>query len=217
MDQDLKDAVKADLGREGFVTWLCELSLILSEIDHTIANLRKWSRPISVDTPMFLGPAKSKIVYEPLGVVCIIGSWNFPLFTIIGPLIGVIASGNCAVIKPSEIAPTTLRKVKALITRSLEMSAYACIEGQVEVAKALTNTKFDMICFTGSTEKGKLVAAAAGKNLVPCLLELGGKSPAVVDENANLDLAAKKIVFGKYVNAGQVCIAPDYVLVHYSV
>lgn len=113
--------MKADLGREGFVTWLCEISLILSEIDHTIANLRKWSRTISVDTPMFLGPAKSKIVYEPLGVVCVIGSWNFPLFTIIGPLIGVIASGNCAVIKPSEIAPTTLRKVKALITRSLEM------------------------------------------------------------------------------------------------
>lgn len=162
MDKDLKEAVKADLGREGFVTWLCEISLLLSEIDQTIANLRKWTRPISVDTPMFLGPAKSKIVYEPLGVVCVIGSWNFPLFTVLAPLIGVIAAGNCAVIKPSEIAPVTLRKVKALITRSLEMSAYSCIEGQVEVAKALTSTKFDMICFTGSTQKGKLVAAAAG-------------------------------------------------------
>jgi aldehyde dehydrogenase (NAD+) len=166
---------------------------------------------------MFLGPAKTKIVYEPLGVVCIMGSWNFPLFTTLLPLVGVIAAGNCAVVKPSEIAPHSLRKIKSLFARFLDTSSYSCIEGQVEVARTLTSSKFDMICFTGSTEKGKLVAQAAGQNLVPCVLELGGKSPAVVDETADIDLAAKKIVMGRFMNAGQVCISPDYVLVHYRV
>lgn len=129
----------------------------------------------------------------------------------------MIASGNCAVIKPSEIAPNTFRKVKSLITRNLDMSCYPCIEGQVEVAKALTNAKFDKICFTGSSEKGKLVAQNAGKNLVPCVLELGGKSPAIVDSSANLEFAAKKIVMGKFLNAGQVCVAPDYILLQHSI
>lgn len=144
------------------------------------------------------------------------GSWNFPLYTVLAPLIHAIAAGNCAVIKPSEIAPNTFFKIKSLITRSIDMQCYACIEGRVEVAKALSNVKFDKICFTGSTEKGRLVAQAAGKNLVPCILELGGKSPSIVDESANLEVAAKKIAMGRFSNSGQVCIAPDYVLVHYS-
>jgi aldehyde dehydrogenase (NAD+) len=129
LDKDLKDAVTADLGREGFVTWLAEISLIHLEIEHTIANLKKWTKPVSVDTPMFLGPAKSKIAYEPLGVVCIMGSWNFPLFTTLLPLVGVIAAGNCAVVKPSEIAPHSLRKIKSLFARFLDTTSYACVEG----------------------------------------------------------------------------------------
>ena len=189
-----------------------ETGLIEKEIDHAICNLKKWIQPVSVDTPVLLGPAKSKIVYEPLGVVCIMGSWNFPLYTCRAPLVNVIASGNCAVVKPSEIAPNTLRKIKALMLRSIDSFCYTCVEGQVEVAKALSAAKFNSICFTGSTEKGKLVAAAAGKNLVPCILELGGKSPAIVDESANLELAARKIVMGKFMNAGQICVAPDYIL-----
>lgn len=208
----MQDAVKADIGRDNFATWFLETGLIEKEIDHAIENLSKWIKPITVDTPVYIGPAKSRIFYEPLGVVCIMGSWNFPLYTVLAPLVDVIAAGNCAVIKPSEIAPYTLRKVKSMFARNMDSASYICVEGQVEVAKALSSAKFDCICFTGSSEKGKLVAAAAGKNLVPCILELGGKSPAIVDESANLEHAAKKIVFGKFLNAGQICVSPDYIL-----
>jgi aldehyde dehydrogenase (NAD+) len=162
MNQELVDAVKADIGRESFVTWFSEISILVKEIDHTVGNLKKWTKEIVVDTPVFLGPAKSKILPEPLGVVGIMGSWNFPLYTNLSPLISVIASGNCAVIKPSEIAPNTLRKIKTMIARSMDTSAFVCIEGQVEVAKALSSSKLDSICFTGSSEKGRLVAQAAG-------------------------------------------------------
>ena len=166
---------------------------------------------------MLLGPATSKVIYEPLGVVCIMGSWNFPFYTTLAPLIYAIASGNTAVIKPSELAPHSLRALMLMINRYLDSDAYICIEGQVQVAIQLAKTKFDCICFTGSTEKGKLVAEAAAKNLVPCLLELGGKSPVVVDKDADIDLAAKKVALGRFLNAGQACIAPDYVLVEDSV
>lgn len=162
MNQELVDAVKADIGRESFVTWFSEISILVKEIDHTVGNLKKWTQEIVVDTPVFLGPAKSKIVPEPLGVVGIMGSWNFPLYTNLSPLISVIASGNCAVIKPSEIAPNTLRKIKTMIARNMDTSAFVCIEGQVEVAKALSSSKLDSICFTGSSDKGRLVAQAAG-------------------------------------------------------
>jgi aldehyde dehydrogenase (NAD+) len=148
--------------RENFITWFLEISLIEKEIDHAIVNLSNWVKPITVDTPVYLGPAKSRIIYEPLGVVCIMGSWNFPLYTVLAPFIDVIAAGNCAVLKPSEISPNTLKKLKALIARTMDTNCYICLEGQVEVAKALSLTKFDCICFTGSSEKGKLVAAAAG-------------------------------------------------------
>ena len=162
MNKELIEAVKADIGRESFVTWFSEISILEKEIDHTLSNLKKWSKDIVVDTPVFLGPAKSKIVHEPLGVVAIMGSWNFPLYTNISPLISVIAAGNTAVIKPSEIAPATLRKIKALFARNMDTSAYICIEGAVLVAQKLSSSNLDCICFTGSSEKGKLVAQAAG-------------------------------------------------------
>lgn len=170
-----------------------------------------------MSTPVYLGPARSRIIYEPLGVVGIFGSWNFPLYTCLSPLISAIAAGNTAVIKPSEVAPHSLLKIKSLLTRVMDMMAYPCIEGQVEVAKAMSQARFNSICFTGSTEKGRLVAAAAGKNLVPCVLELGGKSPVIIDESANLEYAAKQVVRARFLNAGQVCISTDYALVHYSV
>jgi aldehyde dehydrogenase (NAD+) len=156
----------------------------------------------SVDTPMLLAPAKSRIVYEPFGVALVIGSWNFPFFTTIGPLIYAIAAGNCCIIKPSEMSPQSSKVMKRLFTRHLDSACYACIEGAVQVAIAITSKPFDVLCFTGSTEKGRLVAAAAAKNLIPCLLELGGKSPTIVDESADLDIAAKKVVFGRFANAG---------------
>jgi aldehyde dehydrogenase (NAD+) len=213
MQQELTDALRADIGRGAFMGWFCELLLVEKDIDHTMSHLKEWMEDRVVDTPMLIGPGKSKIVAEPFGVVLVMGSWNFPYFTTLGPLIYVIASGNCAVIKPSEMSPNCSRKMKQLVARYLDTSCYACIEGAVEVAKTLTSKPFDSIVFTGSTEKGKLVAAAASKNLIPCILELGGKSPAVVDPSADLELAAKKIVFGRYLNAGQICISPDYVLV----
>lgn len=129
------DAVKADIGRESFVTWFSEISILDKEIDHTLAHIHKWSQDIIVDTPLFVGPARSKIVHEPLGVVAIMGSWNFPLYTNLSPLISVIAAGNTAVIKPSEIAPQTLRKIKAMIARNIDTSAFVCIEGAVQVAQ----------------------------------------------------------------------------------
>ena len=142
------------------------------------------------------------------------GSWNYPFFTTIGPLIDVIAAGNHCIVKPSELSPHSSRAIKKLIAFSLDSSCYSCCEGAVEVAKALTSTKFDLIIFTGSGEKGKLVAGAAAKNLTPCILELGGKSPAIVDETGDPDFAAQKITFGKFGNCGQTCIAPDYILCH---
>jgi aldehyde dehydrogenase (NAD+) len=151
---------------------------------------------------MLVGPAVSKVVYEPLGVICVMGSWNFPLYTTLSPFIYVIASGNTAVLKPSELAPHTFLALRNLLRSYLDSSCYICIEGKIEVAKALPTKKFDGICFTGSSEKGKLVAAAAAQNLIPCILELGGKSPSVVDADADLELAAKKIAFGRFVNAG---------------
>lgn len=166
---------------------------------------------------MYLGPAKSRIVYEPRGVVAILGSWNYPIYTVLSPLVNAIAAGNAAIVKPSELAPYIYKKLKSLFVLHLDNDVYPIIEGQVEVAKALTSAKVDMICFTGSTEKGRLVAEAAGKNLVPCLLELGGKSPLIVDSSASVSFAAKKIAMAKFVNSGQTCVAPDYVLCHYSV
>lgn len=189
---------------------------MIGEIDHNIAHLKQWMKDVSVDTPMTVGPAKSRIVYEPLGCVLIIGSWNYPIFTTLGPLVNAIAAGNVAIIKPSEISAHTSNMIKRLIFRWLDSSAFIPIEGQVEVAKALTSKKFDLICFTGSSEKGKLVAGAAAKNLTPCILELGGKSPTIVDESADLEYAVKKISMGRFLNAGQTCIAPDYALVHVS-
>lgn len=216
MTTELSDAVKADLGRDQFTNWFIEINILEHELDHTIEHLHQWAKDKYVDTPMMLGPATSKISYEPFGVVLIMGSWNYPLYTLLGPMIHAMAGGNTIIIKPSEIAPHVSNAVKRLVIKYLDTNSYICIEGAVQVAIALTNKKFDLICYTGSSEKGKLVAQAAGKNLVPCILELGGKCPTVVDESANIDFAAQKIALGRFINAGQTCIAPDFVLVHHS-
>jgi aldehyde dehydrogenase (NAD+) len=151
------------------------------------------------------------VIYEPLGVALIMGSWNFPVSTLIGPFVEAIAAGCCAILKPSELAPETSKMMSKLIN-TLDPDCFTCIEGGVETSIALTSSKFDVIAFTGSTEKGKLVAASAAKNLVPCLLELGGKSPAIVDDSCDIEIAAQKIAFGRFANCGQICISPDFVL-----
>ena len=164
--------------------------------------MKEWVVPKEIETAFLAGPARSKIVYEPLGVVAVMGSWNFPMLTTIAPLVYVIAAGNCAVIKPSELSPNSMLAMKRLFSIYLDNTCYICIEGRIEVAKTIPSRKFDGLCFTGSTDKGKLVAEAAAKNLIPCVLELGGKSPIIVDKGSDVDFAAKKITFGRFINAG---------------
>jgi len=169
------------------------------------------------DTPLPLAPAKTMIRYEPLGVALIFGSWNYPYVVGLKPLCQAITSGNCAVLKPSEMSPTSSAAIKKLVDKYLDKDCYAVIEGGVEIASKICNYPWDLICFTGSTQKGKLVAEAAAKNLIPCILELGGKCPAVVDLSADIDFAASKVAFGRLNNSGQTCLATDYVLVHESI
>lgn len=202
MTADFCEALRLDLGRQHFVTWFSETSLLERDIQHAIDHLKSWAKEEVVDTPFLIGPGTSKILREPYGVVLIMGAWNFPIYTTLCPLIYAIAAGNCAIIKPSELSPHISQKMKSLITRYLDSSAYIAIQGAVEVAKSITTYPFDLIMFTGGSEKGKLVASAAAKNLVPCILELGGKSPCVIDDSADVELAAKKVAFGRYINAG---------------
>ena len=213
LKKDVDEALTKDLGKGAFENWLCELNGMNREIQHTLKHLSTWMKDEPADTPFMIGPGQSSIVREPLGVVAILGSWNYPLVTSISPLIAAIAAGNCALFKPSEFAPHTAIVCRRLFARFLDTSAFQCLIGQVEVAKKMTSSKVDLIIFTGSTEKGKLVAASAAKNLVPCILELGGKSPLVVDASADIEFAAMKVAALSFMNSGQLCIRPDYVLV----
>ena len=204
-------ALRADLGKpelEG-----CFELAVLQDISHAIKNLPKWVKPHSVKTGLQMFPSRAKVYPEALGVVLIIGPWNYPFSLIISPLIGAIAAGNCAMLKPSEIAPHTSAVVARLIKDTFAPE-YICIqEGGVDVAQELLSLKFDHIFFTGGTKIGQIVMEAAAKNLTPVTLELGGKSPCIVDRDIDLTVAAKRITWGKFINAGQTCIAPDYILV----
>ncbi len=213
MRSKISEAIRLDLGREAFATWFYELALVEHDCEHVLRHLKRWSQPVEINTAMLVGPAKSKLLYEPLGVVAVMGSWNFPVYTTLAPLIYVIAAGNTALIKPSEIAPNSLFVIKELCKAYLDPYSYICIEGQIKVAQYIPTRKFDGLCFTGSPEKGKMVAQAAAQNLIPCVLELGGKCPFIVDSDADIEFAAKKVAFSKFGNAGQTCIAPDYVIV----
>jgi len=165
---------------------------------------------------MFMGPGKSYIQQEPLGVIGIMGSWNFPIATSLGPLVSAMAAGNAVVLKPSEMAPYSAKIMKTLFARHLDLNAYQCVNGQVQVAIRTSQSPFDKIVFTGSTEKGKLVAAAAARNLTPCILELGGKCPIIVDKSADMDYAVSKIATISFINSGQLCIRADYCLIESS-
>ena len=187
MAADLSTAVTQDLGKDDFSNWMFELRMIEREIEHALKHLKSWMKDESVDTPLFLGPAQSYLQREPLGIVVVLGSWNYPLATAIGPVVAAMAAGNCVLLKPSEMAPYTARVVKTLFARFLDLNAFQCVNGAVKVAIQTTSSPVDLIIFTGSTEKGKLVAQAAAKNLIPCILELGGKCPLVIDESCNLN------------------------------
>ncbi|PFF88514.1 aldehyde dehydrogenase [Bacillus cereus] len=207
-------ALYQDLGKSEFEAYLTEIGFALDSIKNTMKNLKKWMKPQKVKTPVTLWPSKSQIMKEAYGTVLIIGPYNYPFNLLIEPLIGAIAAGNCAVLKPSENTPNITSVVNEIISEIFDKSYIRVIEGKKETTSLLINAPFDYIFFTGSVQVGKIVMEAAAKNLVPVTLELGGKSPVIVDRTANLDLAAKRIVWGKFLNTGQTCVAPDYIMVH---
>lgn len=211
---ELLAALKADLGKSPAEAYTSEIAIIHHELKYTLKNLWKWMRPRRTPTPMHLQPACSRIYCEPLGVVLIIGPWNYPVQLALVPLIGALAAGNLAVVKPSEIAANSSAALRKLLEATFPADQVAVVEGGIGPTTELLNQKFDHIFFTGSTPVGKIVYEAAAKNLTPVTLELGGKSPTIVAEDADLELAARRIVWGKFLNAGQTCVAPDYVYAH---
>ncbi len=212
--KSLCDSVYQDFQKPVEETYISEIAMIIRELNHSINNLKKWMRKKKVATNLtnFLG--KSYLFPHPLGKNLIIGAWNFPYSTVFTPLIACIAAGNTAIIKPSEIAPHSSNAIKGLIKDNFSREYITVIEGGVEVSSSLLALPFDHVFFTGSTQVGKIVMEACAKHLSRVTLELGGKSPAIVDKDADIKKAAKKIVFGKGSNSGQNCIAPDYVYAH---
>ena len=205
------DALYTDLHKPEFEGYF-ELA-VTQDIDYALKHLKSWVKPKKVKAPLTQFPASARIYPEPLGVALIIGPWNYPFSLMISPLIGAIAAGNCSVLKPSEIAPNTSKVLTKIIEDTFESEYIAVFEGGVDTSQQLLAEKFDHIFFTGGTKVGKIIMEAAAKHLTPVTLELGGKSPCIVDRDINLTEAAKRITWGKFLNAGQTCIAPDYLLV----
>jgi aldehyde dehydrogenase (NAD+) len=216
-EKEILIALYKDLGKSEFEAYSTEVGFVLDSISNFIKNLKTWAKVKKVKTPIHQYPSKCYIMYEPYGTVLIIGPFNYPFQLLIEPLIGAIAAGNCAILKPSESTPTISSLTKKIIEETFDKKYIRVIEGEKETTSVLINSPFDYIFFTGSVAVGRIVMEAAAKNLVPVTLELGGKSPTIVDNTANLDIAAKRILWGKLVNCGQTCIAPDYLLVHKSI
>ncbi|MBU3159613.1 aldehyde dehydrogenase [Clostridium frigoris] len=213
-EKEIINALYRDLGKSEFEAYGTEIGFVLDSIGNFIKHSKKWAKTKRVRTPIHQFPSKGYIMHEPYGTVLIIGPFNYPFQLLIEPLIGVIAAGNCAVLKPSENTPTVSGLVKKIIEETFEKNYIRVIEGEKETTTALINSAFDYIFFTGSVPVGRIVMRAAAENLVPVTLELGGKSPVIVDKTANLEIAVKRILWGKLVNVGQTCIAPDYIFVH---
>jgi aldehyde dehydrogenase (NAD+) len=209
-------ALRNDLYKPAYEGYLTEIGLVLTEIRFVNRHLRSWVKPRKVRTPYFLWFGSSAIHPEPYGISLIISPWNYPLHLTMLPLIGSIAAGNCTIIKPSEYAPHTAAIISEIIGRHFDSHYVAVIEGDAQTSKDLLKNRFDYIFFTGSQTVGKTVMSAAAKNLTPVTLELGGKNPCIVDQDVNIDLAARRIASGKFINGGQTCTAPDYLLVHQS-
>lgn len=209
----IREALKQDLSKCELEAYTGEIGYVLGEIDYSVKKLRKWMQPRRVATPMVAQPGKSYIQPEPLGTVLIIGAWNYPYQLVIAPLIAAIAAGNCAVIKPSELSPHTSSLIATLIGDYLDKEAFLVVEGGVEETTIVLQQQFDHILYTGGETVGKIVMRAAAEYLTPVTLELGGKSPCVVDNSADLKVSAARIAWCKWMNAGQTCVAPDYVIV----
>lgn len=213
----VNEAMKADLNKSPFEAYMTETGMVLDEIRFHLKHLPRWVKTKTVRTPITQFHGKSFVAPEPYGVTLIMSPWNYPLQLCLDPVVGAISGGNCAVIKPSAYAPATSRAIAKIISEAFPPEYMTVVEGGREQNNALLEEAFDYIFFTGSVEVGKAVMEAASRHLTPVTLELGGKSPVIVDETANLKLAARRIAFGKVLNAGQTCVAPDYLMIHGSV
>ncbi|TDN84702.1 aldehyde dehydrogenase (NAD+) [Salegentibacter sp. 24] len=213
-EDKINTALWLDLHKSREEAFLTETSLLLNELRHHIKNLKNWAKPKKVGTPIHIKPSKSRILFEPLGIGLIIAPWNYPFQLLINPLIGAISAGCCAVLKPSPETPNVARVIEEMISEVFPAKYVVVVQGGKKANQELFKYPFDMIFFTGSPRVGKIVMEAAAQHLSRVVLELGGKSPCIVDRSANIKIAAKRIAWGKIINAGQTCIAPDYLLVH---
>ncbi|MCX7620245.1 MAG: aldehyde dehydrogenase family protein [Acidimicrobiales bacterium] len=216
-EDELVRAVQGDLGRPEIEAFSADVGTVRVEIKHTLKHFASWMKPRKVSLPVTTMPGKGRVVPEPLGVALVIAPWNYPIQLLVLPMAAALAAGNCVVAKPSELAPASSAVLAQLIPRYLDDKAVAVVEGGVSDTTALLEQRFDHIFFTGSTRVGQVVMEAAAKHLTPVTLELGGKSPTIVAADADIDVAAHRIVWGKCLNAGQTCIAPDYVLAEASI
>jgi aldehyde dehydrogenase (NAD+) len=216
-ESEILSALHADLRKSNQEAWLTEIAMVNSEIDLHLSRLKSWMRARRVPAPAHVWPSKGHLHYEPLGCALIIAPWNYPFQLLITPLIGAISAGCTAILKPSEFTPTVARVMARLIRETFDPAYIALVEGDHTVGASLLTQRYDIIFFTGSPAVGKIVMTAAAEHLTPVILELGGKSPCIVDASADVKMAARRIAWGKGVNAGQTCIAPDYVYAHASV
>ncbi|MEY4533376.1 MAG: hypothetical protein RI926_1145, partial [Actinomycetota bacterium] len=216
-EQVLESALYQDLGKSASEAQLTEIGIILGDIDYALKNLSSWLKPQKVSVPLAIMPAKAYVVSEPVGIALIIAPWNYPMQLLLAPLIGAIAAGNAAVLKPSELAPATSAALAKLIPVYMDPRAIAIVEGAAQETGWLLEQHYDHIFYTGNGRVARIVMEAAAKNLTPVSLELGGKSPIYIDDTVDLPAAAQRIAWAKYLNAGQTCVAPDYILATASV
>jgi len=213
----IEDALWTDLHKSPEESYLTEISVVTQEIDNHLKHLKKWAKPKKVSTPKHILPSSSRIIFEPLGVALIVAPWNYPFQLLINSLVGSISSGGCAILKPSSDAPVIAKVMEDMIRNNFASAYITVVQGGRKTNTILFKQRFDVIFFTGSPKVGKVVMKAASEHLTPVVLELGGKSPCIVDADANINIAAKRIAWGKMINAGQTCIAPDYLFAHKSI
>jgi aldehyde dehydrogenase (NAD+) len=215
--QDIEKSLNKDLGKSEFEAFATEVTAIIDEINCAVENMDEWTKPVEAATPPILGQGESRIYYEPYGVALIINTWNYPFVLCFKPLIGALAAGNCCVVKPSEVTPTASKVLSEIINNCFAEEYCHAVEGGVEEATGLLEQRFDFILYTGGTRVGRIVAQAAARYLTPTVLELGGKSPCIVDKSADIERSVPTICWGKFINSGQTCTAPDFILVHRDV